>query len=194
MDMNYARKWEDIIFMVLVPPLVAQQFPACAINEYNAFRFRTISPNHTALAVAVFYPGLCYACGRLYSWADRLHDRQARLSRMANREDLIGNRHLSDEAKAALPKSPHEIGTMSPQFAPAFFAALAFNLRTKQLDRSLATCYQVWEPHSGVGRTLFGHFRAAATSTPILGALAIQACSTLWEYKKEADKHHERTL
>ncbi|KAK7948798.1 uncharacterized protein PG986_009684 [Apiospora aurea] len=194
MDVNYSRRWEDIGFMVLLPPLLIEQFLACATTEHNAFRFRTISPNHTVLAVAFFYPGLSYACRRLYIWADGLQDRQARLSQTAKRAGLLHNHHLSDDAKAALPKSPREIGVMSPQFAPAFFAALAFNLRTRQLGRSLATCYQVWEPHGGIERTLFGYFRRAATSTPILGALAIQAGSTLWKYKKEADKRHERTL
>ncbi|KAK8086454.1 hypothetical protein PG994_001428 [Apiospora phragmitis] len=194
MEDNYSRGWEDVGYMCLLPPLVAQQFISCATSEFNAFRFRYISPRHIALAVAVFYPGLCYACGRLYAWADGLDEHQARLSREANRAGLRDNRHLTAADKAALPRSPREIGYMSPQFAPAFFAALALNLRARRLDRSLATCYQVWSPHSRVGASLLGYLRQAITSTPMIGAGASLACLTLWDYKKEADKHHERTL
>ncbi|KAK8134500.1 hypothetical protein PG984_006512 [Apiospora sp. TS-2023a] len=164
------------------------------MNEFNAFRFKYISPGRTALAVVAFYPGLCYATQRLYRWADGAYERQVHMSRKANRNKLRNNPHLTAEQKEAMPKMVREINFMNPKFAPFVIAMLPLNLRAKYLDRSLATCYQVWSPRTEVGAGMFRNLRQAITSTPLIGTLTILGLGTLIKYKNEEDKHQERTL
>lgn len=195
---NYSRGWEDVVFPCLMGPMFVQQVLCCTMNEFNAYRFRFISRGHTALAVAAFYPGLCYATQHLYRWADGVYKRQVRLSQKANRDKLLNNPFLKGEMRekklAAAPKSPRELGYMNPTFAPFVLAALALNLRAWQLDRSLALYYRFWSPDTRVGVNVFKNLRGAITSTPIIGIVAILASRTLKEYKKEANKHQERTF
>lgn len=189
----YSRTVIDAGYMMLLPLLFTQQFASCAMNEINAFRFKFISPSHTALAVTVFYPGLCYATQRLYRWAEGVHERQLRMSRDAKTGELRKNSILTAEQKEDMPKLPREIGSMDPRIAPFALALLPLNLRARQLDRALAPAYRIWSPGPSLG-PVFMMLRQATTSTPYLGLLAALAGKTLMGYKWEAIKHQERNL
>ncbi|KAK7978109.1 hypothetical protein PG996_004154 [Apiospora saccharicola] len=195
---NYSREPEDAVAKVLGGTLLFQQLLACTTNELNGFRFGSISRVNTALAVTVFYPGLCYFTQHLYHWTDRVYERQVQLSRKANRAELLNNPFLGREEKekklAATPKSPREIGFMNPIFASFCFATFALNLRAWRLDSSLSCFYYIWSPRTRIGAGVLKNIRQATTSTPLTGALAIFACSTLYKYKNEADKYQERSL
>ncbi|KAK7920532.1 hypothetical protein PG985_008554 [Apiospora marii] len=189
----YSRRVIDSGYMILLPLLFAQQLASCVTNEINAFRFKFISPGHTALAVGVFYPGLCYATQRLNSWADGVYERQVHMSRKAKKGELRNNTILTAKQKEEMPKLTREIGYMDPKIAPFALALLPLNLRARLLDRWLAPAYRIWFPAPRLGPA-FMMLRQATTTTPFIGLLAVFAGKTLMGYKSEADKHQERTL
>ncbi|KAK8107253.1 uncharacterized protein PG998_009266 [Apiospora kogelbergensis] len=160
---NESRGLEDLGYKVGIGLLACQQSVACAFTEYNAFRFGSIPRHHTVAATVLFYPGLYLAWRRLYTWADDVFERQ----KLRRREAL---RVGSPKNTAALPKSPREIGFMSPQWAPGLIALFAMNLRSRQVHRSLEFCYQVWSPRSHVGLLLFILIQNSILSSTFIGA------------------------
>ena len=190
---NESRGFEDLGYKVGIGLLFCQQSVSCVYTEINAFRFRCIPRNHTAAAAVLFYPGLYLAWRRLYTWTDEIYERQKlrRREALASVSSELG--FVSQKNMAALPKSPRELGYMSPQWAPGLFALLAMNLRGRRVQRAGEFNYQVWAPHSRVGAILFHHVQRSILSTSLIGAASILACRTMWDWKQETDRY-ERTL